>query len=139
MAMVRSYNEIISVTLNPDSWPYLLRLKFRLVLAGFLPLLAGTAVGAIWGDGTYFARDAKYSDGGYANTLPNGQKQMMIVDVLIGRTTKGSKGMKKPPLVPGKGPYTHYNAFVDDEAHPSIFVIQYSNQAYPLYVITYHT
>jgi hypothetical protein len=29
--------------------------------AGYLPYLAGSAVGAIWGDGTYFTHDARYS------------------------------------------------------------------------------
>ncbi len=44
--------------------------------AGFLPLLSGTTTGAIWGDGTYFARDASYSDA-YACRLPSGQKQVV--------------------------------------------------------------
>jgi hypothetical protein len=43
--------------------------------AGFLPLLSGTTTGALWGDGTYFARDATYSDA-YACRLPSGQKQV---------------------------------------------------------------
>jgi hypothetical protein len=51
---------------------------------GFLPLLAGTSTGALHGDGTYFARDAHYSHT-YANTLPNGQKQMIVAEVLLGR------------------------------------------------------
>ncbi len=42
---------------------------------GFLPMLAGTNVGAIYGNGTYFARDASYSDS-YACSLPSGQKQV---------------------------------------------------------------
>jgi len=45
--------------------------------AGFLPLLSGTATGALWGDGTYFARDASYSDA-YACRLLSGQKQVKI-------------------------------------------------------------
>jgi hypothetical protein len=43
--------------------------------SGFLPLLSGTATGALWGDGTYFARDSSYSDG-YACRLSSGQKQV---------------------------------------------------------------
>lgn len=38
---------------------------------GFLPLLSGTSTGVIHGDGTYFARDARYSND-YALTLPSG-------------------------------------------------------------------
>ena len=104
---------------------------------GFLPLLAGTAVGAIYGDGTYFARDAKYSDGGYARTLPSGQKQMLVVDVLVGRAARGTQGDKMCPLLPGER-YTKYNSLVDNVAAPAIFVVQHSNQAYPAYLITYH-
>jgi hypothetical protein len=48
---------------------------------GFLPMLAGTSTGSIWGNGTYFARDARYSND-YARTLPSGDKKMMLVDVL---------------------------------------------------------
>ena len=103
---------------------------------GFLPMLAGTAVGALWGDGTYFARDAKYSDS-YASTLPSGQRQMLLVDVVVGRSTQGAKGMKTCPLVPGEQ-FTRFNSLVNNERDPSIFVVQHSNQAYPTYLITYH-
>lgn len=102
---------------------------------GFLPLLAGTAVGAIWGNGTYFARDAKYSDA-YAHKLPSGRKQMLVVDVLVGRYTQGAEGMKVCPFVPGEK-YTRFNSLVDNMQHPSIFVVQHSDQAYPKYLITY--
>ena len=104
---------------------------------GFLPLLAGTSTGAMYGDGSYFARDAKYSDCGYAKTLPNGQKQMLVVDVLVGRSEVGKMGMKVCSLLPGEQ-YTRYNSLVDNQKDPGIIVIQHSNQAYPLYVITYH-
>lgn len=103
---------------------------------GFLPLLAGTAVGAIWGDGTYFARDAKYSDG-YALKLPTGQRQMLLVDVVVGRYTQGKSGMKMCPIVPGEK-FTRFNSLVNNVREPSIFVVQHSNQAYPKYLITYH-
>ena len=100
---------------------------------GFLPLLAGTAVGAIHGNGTYFARDASYSDSnGFARTDPqsSGQKQMLLVDVLVGRYEKGAPGMKMFSLIPGEQ-HIRYNSLVDKVADPSIFVVQHSNQAYP--------
>jgi hypothetical protein len=105
---------------------------------GFLPLLSGSVVGAIYGDGTYFARDARYSNGGYARILPNGQKQLIVAEVLVGRWTKGTKGMKKPPLLPGEQ-FKKYNSLVNDDADPAIFVVQHSNEAYPAYLLTYHT
>ena len=58
--------------------------------AGFRPLMSGSTTGAIWGDGAYFARDAKYSHD-YAATLPTGQKQMFVVQVATGRWTQGEK------------------------------------------------
>jgi len=103
---------------------------------GFLPLLAGTSTGAIWGNGTYFARDAKYSDD-YARSLRGtGQQQMLLVDVLVGRFVQGAEGMKMCPLLPGSQ-FAKYNSLVNRPADPSIFVIQHSNQAYPAYLITY--
>ena len=65
------------------------------MVSGFKPLLSGSVTGAIHGDGTYFARDASYSDS-YARTLPSGQKQikMLLVDVMVGRCTHGGRGVK---------------------------------------------
>ena len=103
---------------------------------GFLPLLSGTSVGAIFGEGTYFARDAKYSDA-YALCLETGQKQLLVVDVLVGLWTQGAKGMKICPLLPGEK-YSRFNSLVDNPQDPAIFVVQHSNQAYPKYLITYH-
>lgn len=104
---------------------------------GFKPLLSGTSVGAIWGDGTYFARDAQYSDSGYACTLPSGQKQLLLVRVLVGRYCRGQRGMKLYPLLPGEQ-YKRYNTLVDNEKDPSIFVVDKGSMAYPAYLITYH-
>ena len=112
---------------------------------GFLPLLSGTCVGAIHGDGTYFARDAWYSDG-YARTLATGQqmgraaagqRQLLVVDVITGLYCKGTQGDKMCPLLPGEQ-YASYNSLVDNEADPRIFVVQHTSQAYPAYLLTYH-
>lgn len=103
---------------------------------GFLPMLAGTSTGAVYGDGTYFARDASYSDG-FARTLPTGQKQMLLVNVIVGRWTVGKQGMKVCPTVPGEQ-YARFNSLVNNVADPTIFVVQHSSQAYPTHLITYH-
>jgi hypothetical protein len=156
--------------------------------AGFLPLLAGSSTGALYGDGTYFARDARcggcllppaprralafrdpgvlvgvalpasrpgplnprhpsvrpppphlvrrYSDD-YAKVLPTGQKQLIVAQVALGRSTAGARGMKICPMLPGEK-YVRFDSLVNDEADPAIFVVQHSSQAYPAYVITYH-
>ena len=103
---------------------------------GFLPMLAGTSTGAIWGNGTYFARDARYSND-YARTLASGDKQMMLVDVLVGLSTQGAQGMKVCPFLPGQS-YARYNSLVNRVQDPSIFVVQHIYQAYPSYLVTYH-
>ncbi len=38
----------------------------------------------IVGFGIYFAVNASYSDGGYALTLPSGEKQMFLCEVALG-------------------------------------------------------
>jgi hypothetical protein len=108
--------------------------------AGYLPMLAGSAVGAIWGDGTYFARDAKYS---HDYTEPKNdvitkqsQRKMLLNRVIVGEWVKGAEGLKLYPLAKGEK-YRQCNSLVNDVEDPSIFVIQHSNQAYPSYVITY--
>ena len=108
---------------------------------GFEPMLSGSSTGALWGEGTYFARDASYSDC-YACVLPTtGQKVLLAANVLVGRACQGAPGMKIAPLVQGGGDggATRYNTLVDNVADPSIFVVRHSVMAYPSYVITYRT
>ena len=102
---------------------------------GFRPLLSGSATGARHGDGVYFARDASYSHS-YAVKLPNGHRMMLVASVALGRCTKGKKGEKMPPLLP-ESQYDRFNSFVDNDANPSIFVVQDGSQAYPTHRITY--
>lgn len=104
--------------------------------AGFLPLNAGASTGAIYGDGSYFARDAAYSHD-YARRLPSGQRQMLVVEVAVGRSVVGEEGMKMCPIIPGQQ-YVRYDSLVDRVQDPTIFVVQHSSQAYPAYLITYH-
>ena len=63
--------------------------------------------------------------------------QMLVAEVAVGLWTKGAKGMRTCPLLPGEK-YRRYNSLVNDEAEPSIFVVQHTSQAYPAYLITYH-
>ena len=71
--------------------------------AGFLPLLAGTATGAVWGDGTYFARDAGLSDR-YAARLSDGLRQMILAQVPAGeRGGRACAGFELGCLAGGDG------------------------------------
>ena len=106
--------------------------------AGYLPMLAGSASGAIWGKGTYFARDAKYRHAyteSKNDVLTNQiQRKMLPNRVIVGDWVKGAQGITK---FPDCEKHRQYNSLVNDEKDPSIFVIQHSNQAYPAYLITY--
>lgn len=104
---------------------------------GFLPMLAGSRVGTAYGNGTYFATTAKFSDR-YACNLPSGQKQMLLAEAVVGRWTLGEPGMKACPDVPGH-PFQRYNSLVDDLTRPQIWVLLLSSQAYPAYLITYQS
>jgi len=104
----------------------------NIVNSGYLPMLAGSAVGAIWGDGTYFARDSKYSHD-YTeakNDILTNQRQrkMLLNRVIVGEWVQGAPGMKLYPLTKGEK-YRQCNSLVNDVDDPSIFVIQHSNQA----------
>ncbi len=104
--------------------------------SGFNSNLSGTRVGNIYGMGTYFARDAAYSDP-YACMLGTGQRQMLAVEVVVGRWTRGTADMRIFPNLPGET-YKRFNSLVDNEENPSIFVVQTPSQSYPAYLITYH-
>jgi poly [ADP-ribose] polymerase 7/11/12/13 len=99
-------------------------------------MLAGTTTGAIYGNGSYFARDAVYSKD-YACSLPSGQRKMLVAEVVVGMWTKGRQGMREMPLLPGER-FRRYHALVNDEQSPSIFVVQHSSQAYPAYLLAFH-
>lgn len=57
----------------------------------FRPNLAGLSTGALWGPGTYFARDAAYSHD-YANILDSGARQMMLCLCRTGTPTVAPEG-----------------------------------------------
>jgi hypothetical protein len=62
------------------SFFYMLNLFWSYFQAIMPVICQGTTTGAIYGDGTYFARDASYSLD-YACTLASGQKQMLVAEV----------------------------------------------------------
>ena len=90
-----------------------------------------------YGQGVYFALDAKYS-AGFSNPDSNGECKMYFARVLTGQFEKGNSSMKTPPSKNDpKNPSLHYDSTVNDTKKPSIFVIYYDNQAYPEYIVTY--
>ncbi|XP_051998367.1 LOW QUALITY PROTEIN: protein mono-ADP-ribosyltransferase PARP14-like [Xyrauchen texanus] len=92
---------------------------------------------AAYGNGTYFALNARYSA---SNTysVPNaqGQKHMYLCRVLTGDFTKGNAGMIVPPPKQTTS-FDLYDTVVDNPAAPTIFVVFRDDNAYPEYLITF--
>ncbi|KAG7333378.1 hypothetical protein KOW79_003513 [Hemibagrus wyckioides] len=90
--------------------------------------------GTMYGKGSYFARDASYSNR-YAKAK-GGMKMLFVALVLVGDFTKGTSSMARPPPKKYKeGIY--YDSCVDKDQDPSIFVIFEKYQIYPEYIIDY--
>ncbi|XP_072552006.1 protein mono-ADP-ribosyltransferase PARP12-like [Salminus brasiliensis] len=90
--------------------------------------------GTLYGKGSYFARDASYSDG-YAQAGSDSKKTMFVARVLVGQYTYGNSDVVRPPAKEsGKG---SYDSCVDNKSNPSIFVIFEKYQIYPEFIIEY--
>lgn len=105
-------------------------------LAGFQPLASGARLGAVWGSGTYFARDAKYVFGGnFCQPAADGTRQMLMCLAMTGFPCLGH------PEQRGVLPFRHkphrYNSSVDSLSSPEIFIVQHPSAAYPAYLITF--
>lgn len=99
--------------------------------------LAGDRVGTLFGQGTYFASEAKYSDG-YATPDRNRHRFIFQVKVLAGKITLGDPSYKRPPAVNENDPRSKlYDACVDHRDNPRIYCIFDQNQYYPEYIIEY--
>ena len=93
-------------------------------------------IGAAYGDGVYFAKDASYSMT-YSQPSHNGDRFMYLARVLVGKHTAGKKGMKTPPAIdPGK-PEILYDSVVNRKENPTIFVVFNDFHVYPKYLITF--
>ncbi|XP_060077596.1 E3 ubiquitin-protein ligase mind-bomb-like isoform X2 [Ylistrum balloti] len=99
--------------------------------------LAGERVGAIFGQGTYFAVEAKYSDL-YAQGDANHHKFMVLTRVLAGKCCLGKNQYRRPPPVDPTDPHSRlYDCCVDNVKNPKIFCLFDTNQYYPEYIIEY--
>ncbi|XP_064877644.1 mucin-2-like isoform X2 [Oncorhynchus nerka] len=94
--------------------------------------LCGTN-GTVYGEGSYFARDAKYS---HSYTSHSGVRSMFACQVLVGDYTRGNSGLRRPPPK-GEGSSTLYDSCVDNVLNPSIYVVFERHQVYPEFLIKY--
>ncbi|XP_029598094.1 mucin-2 isoform X2 [Salmo trutta] len=94
--------------------------------------LCGTN-GTVYGEGSYFARDAKYS---HCFTSHSGVRSMFVCRVLVGDYTLGNSDLRRPPPK-GEGSPTLYDSCVDNVLNPSIYVVFEKHQVYPEFLIKY--
>ncbi|XP_039625424.1 protein mono-ADP-ribosyltransferase PARP12-like isoform X2 [Polypterus senegalus] len=89
--------------------------------------------GTAYGKGSYFARDAQYSNGFTGLSSP---KTMFVVRVLVGDSVEGKSSHVRPPSKDG-GDTFFYDSCVDNILNPSIYVVFEKHQIYPEYIIEY--
>ena len=83
---------------------------------------------AVYGLGTYFARDAAYS----FNYMWPGKEQisyMFLCDVVLGKSTIGASSKLCP---------TGYHSQVNTLPDPTIVSVPFPDSAYPKYIIAFH-
>uniref|UniRef100_A0A1W7RBE8 Zinc finger CCCH-type antiviral protein 1 n=1 Tax=Agkistrodon contortrix contortrix TaxID=8713 RepID=A0A1W7RBE8_AGKCO len=90
--------------------------------------------GTAYGKGSYFARDANYSDN-YCQAKDD-EKVMFVAQVLVGEYAVGRPIYTRPPAKL-TGVLDTYDSCVDRTVNPSVFVIFEKHQAYPAYLIFY--
>nr|XP_060634103.1 zinc finger CCCH-type antiviral protein 1-like [Anolis sagrei ordinatus] len=90
--------------------------------------------GTVFGKGSYFARDARYSH----NYCQRDEKikVMFVAQVLVGNFILGNANYSRPPAK-SIGLLQYYDSCVDKMMDPSIFVIFEKHQIYPAYMIYY--
>lgn len=101
-------------------------------LAGFAPMLSQRA---LWGKGTYFARDAAYSVG-FAKGCKDdkGFRMLLLCLVEVGLPCVGEPHMvHRPQIHPDRG--ERYHSFVDSASNPEMWVVDHASQASPAYVV----
>lgn len=113
--------------------------SFRIFLpvAGFQPLASGSRNAALWGSGTYFARDANYVADSHFCGPPaaNGSRQMLMCLLSIGMPCAGDPQHRG--VLPFRRKPHRYNSSVDSLSSPEIYVVQHPGGAYPAYLITF--
>lgn len=91
--------------------------------------------GTVYGQGSYFARDASYSHN-YSTPTSSGTRTMFVARVLVGDYVTGDPQMKRPPVRPGSSARC-YDSCVDNPMNPAIFVVFEKHQIYPEYLLEY--
>lgn len=95
-------------------------------------------LGAMYGNGVYFASRASYSMG-YTTPNSDGLRHMYLARVVVGFYALGHKGLLVPPPLSTQQPEVLFDSVVDNTANPNVFVVFRDSQCYPEYLITLRT
>lgn len=95
--------------------------------------LHGSSSGQMYGRGTYFSTDAKYSYN-YCRPDAAGKKYMFVARVALGAITAGSSSMSRPPINPATN--APFDSTVDNISNFSILVKYDKQEYYPEYILT---
>ena len=95
---------------------------------------------SLWGQGSYFAVNASYSDRNYTYSLPGGVKQLILASVVTGESVymPNPQKLNLPPLKQGKK-NERYDTVQATTGGSEIYVVYDHEKAYPAYLITYRT
>mmetsp|Transcript_27382 Transcript_27382/g.63784 ORF Transcript_27382/g.63784 Transcript_27382/m.63784 type:complete len:251 (+) Transcript_27382:329-1081(+) len=106
-------------------------------VAGFQPLASGSRNAALWGSGTYFARDAIYVADSHFCGRPaaDGSRQMLMCLLMIGMPCMGDPQHRG--VLPFRCKPHRYNSSVDSLSSPEIYIMQHAGAAYPAYLVTF--
>ena len=100
--------------------------------------ISGTANDVVYGRGTYFARDARFSDKYCSSHRQRRYRWMFLSRVLVGRTAVGKRDYVRPPPISPAQPHGDlYDSCVNSLDRPTIYVVFDTDQCYPEYVIAY--
>ncbi|XP_007533187.2 protein mono-ADP-ribosyltransferase PARP14-like [Erinaceus europaeus] len=115
---------------DADSVPYINTNGFNRSYAG--------RNAAMYGKGTYFAVNARYSSSDiYSKPDKNGKKRVYYVRVLTGMFTLGHQSLLVPPPKNPQNPTDLYDTVTDNVQNPNLFVVFYDCHSYPEYLITF--
>ncbi|KAL5021467.1 hypothetical protein ScPMuIL_000622 [Solemya velum] len=108
-------------------------------IQGFNRSYCGTANDCWYGNGVYFSPDASYSAQDWVTAKNSTNRHIYKCLVLTGEYTQGVKGMRVPPPKDPNNSNILYDSVVEKMNNPTEFVIFNDTQAYPQYLITFHT
>eukprot|EP01084_Bolivina_argentea_P316247 548130_1 len=91
---------------------------------------------ALFGKGSYFARDASYSVNYCSNS--NGIRKMFVCKVICGESAKGNKKYELSSWPKKQSDGLIYDSLVDNLSNPTIFVIHKDSRVYPMFIIHFN-